>query len=61
MGPLEASLARIAALYRWQIILKGLNAGKLHNFVDSLLTENGASFTGRSVKVVIDVDPYFMM
>jgi primosomal protein N' (replication factor Y) len=61
MGPLEASLARIAALYRWQIILKGLNAGKLHNFVGSLLAENGASFTGRSVKVVIDVDPYFMM
>jgi primosomal protein N' (replication factor Y) len=61
MGPLEASLARIGRLYRWQIILKGLSTAKLHQFVSRLLAEHGPAFSGRSVKVVIDVDPYFMM
>ncbi|UCE57120.1 MAG: primosomal protein N' [Desulfobacterales bacterium] len=61
MGPIEASLPRIAQHYRWQLLLKSLNTKVLHDFIGRLLAENMASFTSRNVKVVIDVDPYFMM
>ncbi|UCF92324.1 MAG: primosomal protein N' [Desulfobacterales bacterium] len=61
MGPIEAALSRIADYYRWQILLKGLQIKALHDFVGQLLVENSASFSNRHVKVVIDVDPFFLM
>jgi len=61
MGPIEASLSRIAQHYRWQLLLKSLNARALHDFIGRLLADNAPSFNSRNVKVVIDVDPYFMM
>jgi primosomal protein N' (replication factor Y) len=61
MGPIEASLARIAGRYRWQILLKGSDAKSIHRFINLLLSENPAAFTGQSVQVAIDVDPFFMM
>ncbi|NNL76085.1 MAG: primosomal protein N' [Desulfobacterales bacterium] len=61
MGPIEASLTRIAQRYRWQILLKGSNAVALHQFINQLLSENTTDFTHRYVKVAIDVDPVFMM
>ena len=61
MGPIEASLTRIAGRYRWQILLKGLKIKPLHHFVDQLLSRNPAFFNRRPVQVAIDVDPLFMM
>jgi primosomal protein N' (replication factor Y) len=61
MGPIEASLPRIARYYRWQILLKSFNTKALHDYTGRLLAENPASFNNRSVKVAIDVDPFFMM
>ena len=61
MGPIAASLAKIAGRYRWQILLKGMRAKALHQFVGRLLFENPALFNNRSVRVVIDVDPIFLM
>jgi primosomal protein N' (replication factor Y) len=61
MGPIEASLTRIAQRYRWQILIKSSNTGALHQFVDQLLSGHTADFTRRRVKVAIDVDPVFMM
>jgi primosomal protein N' (replication factor Y) len=61
MGPIEASLTRIAQRYRWQILIKSSNTGALHQFVDQLLSDRTADFTRRRVKVAIDVDPVFMM
>ena len=61
MGPIEASLARIAGRFRWQIILKGSNTGSLHRFANLLLAENPALFVRQPVQVAIDVDPFFMM
>jgi primosomal protein N' (replication factor Y) len=61
MGPIEASLTRIAQRYRWQILLKSSNAKVLHQYINQLLSGNAADFTRRHVKVAIDVDPFFMM
>ena len=61
MGPIEASLTRIAGRYRWQILLKGSNTRALHQFINQLMVECAAVFTRRRVQVAIDVDPVFLM
>jgi primosomal protein N' (replication factor Y) len=61
MGPIEASLTRIAGRYRWQVLLKGLNATALHQFINQLMSENPKVFARQPIQVTIDVDPYFMM
>jgi primosomal protein N' (replication factor Y) len=61
MGPIEASLPRIAEHYRWQLLLKSENTRALHEFMGTLLTEHPTHLSNRSVKTVIDVDPYFIM
>jgi primosomal protein N' (replication factor Y) len=61
MGPIAASLTRIAGQYRWQMMLKDNHAKTLHQFVGQLLFENSTVFNSRSVRVVIDVDPIFLL
>jgi len=61
LGPIEAALPRIAKLYRWQILIKGSNAKTLHQFIRQLLFENRSVLNNRKVKIVVDVDPFFMM
>ncbi|MBW1847247.1 MAG: hypothetical protein JRJ27_08940, partial [Deltaproteobacteria bacterium] len=40
LGPIEASLQKIASFYRWQILLKGNSSQSLHQFIHSLFLEN---------------------
>jgi primosomal protein N' (replication factor Y) len=61
LGPIEASLTRIARRYRRQLLLKGSNTRMLHQFINQLMSEYPALFNSRQVKVAIDVDPFFMM
>ncbi len=61
LGPIEASIPRIASRYRWQILLKGMGVKPLHQFMRGVLLKNNAYFNDRYVKVVVDVDPFFMM
>ena len=61
MGPIEASLTRIARRYRWQILLKGLNTRMLHQFINQLMSDHAKVFSRHQVQVAIDVDPLFMM
>ena len=61
LGPIEAALPKIARHYRWQILLKSSHAKVLHDFMGRLLAEHPRQFANRNVKVIIDVDPYFMM
>ncbi len=61
MGPIEASLPRIAGHYRWQILLKCKNAMILHDFLGRLMTKHPTHFANRQVRTIIDVDPYFML
>jgi primosomal protein N' (replication factor Y) len=61
MGPIEASLPRIAEHYRWQILLKCENARILHDFMGRLMAEHPKHFANRQVRTIVDVDPYFML
>ena len=61
LGPIEASLTRIARRYRWQILLKGTHTRVLHQFIDQLLSDHAPAFSRRQVQVAIGVDPFFMM
>jgi primosomal protein N' (replication factor Y) len=61
MGPIEASLAKIAKRYRWQILLKGVSVKALHKFISQLLSQNPRAFNNYRVRVVIDVDPVTIM
>jgi primosomal protein N' len=61
LGPIEAALPRVAKHFRWQILLKGLKVGPLHRFLQQLLFTNRAKISNRSIKVIADVDPFFMM
>lgn len=61
MGPIEASFTKIAKRYRWQILLKGLRAGELHQFIGQLLADHSTAFHHRGVRVAIDVDPVSLL
>lgn len=61
LGPIEAPIFKIAKNYRWQILLKGLEVKSLHRFLHRLWLENRAIINRRDVRVVLDVDPIFMM
>jgi len=61
LGPIPAPLARIAQEHRWQILIKGMRVGILHQFVRQLMRDRSVLFNRREVKVQIDVDPFFMM
>jgi primosomal protein N' (replication factor Y) len=60
LGPIEAPIPKIAKHYRWQILLKGKNAKPLHRFLHKIWFENRGAVHNRNVKVVLDVDPFFM-
>jgi primosomal protein N' (replication factor Y) len=61
LGPIEASLPKIAKQYRWQILLKSANVRLLHKYLYTMWIENRKKISSRHVKVVLDVDPFFMM
>jgi primosomal protein N' (replication factor Y) len=60
LGPIEASLPKIAKRYRWQILLKCLSTKQLHRFLHQIWFEKKANISIRDVKIVLDVDPFFM-
>jgi primosomal protein N' (replication factor Y) len=61
LGPIEASLPKIAKRYRWQILLKCPSIKQLHRFLHQIWFDNKANISIRDVNVVLDVDPFFMM
>jgi len=61
LGPIEAPLPRIAKQYRWQILLKSLSVKELHSLIHLMMFKNSSKFYRQKVKVVVDMDPFFMM
>ena len=60
LGPVEAALHQVAGRFRWQLLIKGPQPSVLNRFARQLLQAMGPS-TGPAAKVIIDVDPLFMM
>jgi primosomal protein N' (replication factor Y) len=61
MGPVEAAMHRVAGHYRWQMLIRGARAIDLNRFVGELLYGEGPGYNRGGVKVIVDVDPLFMM
>jgi primosomal protein N' (replication factor Y) len=61
LGPVEAALGRINRDYRWQILLKSLDGRALHRFAERLIVENPRLLGAKATRVVVDVDPVFML
>lgn len=61
MGPIESAIYKMANRYRWQILLKSAHIKDLHHFTKKFLTSKLYKKSTHNIKVVIDVDPYFMM
>jgi len=61
LGPIEAPLAKIASRHRWQILLKGRDSATLHRFVSRLAVDEHGRIVAAGVRVVVDIDPFFML
>jgi len=61
LGPIEASLPRLAGRFRWQILLRGRSADTLHRFTRRLIFDKDMGKVPAGTKVEVDVDPVFMM
>jgi primosomal protein N' (replication factor Y) (superfamily II helicase) len=61
MGPIEASLTRVAGRYRWQVLLKCAGAASVHRFVGALMQTHPTLFSNTAVRVAVDVDPVHFM
>jgi len=61
LGPVAAPIARIKNRYRWQLLLKGLKAGPLHGLTRTAMNRISREIPGKSVKILVDVDPVDMM
>ena len=61
LGPVEAALHQVAGRFRWQLLIKGPSPSILNRFARELLQTMGPSTGPAAAKVIIDVDPLFMM
>jgi primosomal protein N' (replication factor Y) len=61
LGPAPAPLTRLRDNYRWQLLIKGKKLEALHTFLHRLEGEIGGLSKAGKVRIVIDVDPEYMM
>lgn len=61
LGPVAAPLSRLQKKYRCQLLLKGLRAGPLHTLVARVMKESEKPVRDAKAKVIVDVDPVFML
>ena len=61
LGPVEAALHQVAGRFRWQLLIKAPLPSVLNRFARQLLQATGPSTGPAAAKVIIDVDPLFMM
>ncbi|MFZ5563872.1 MAG: replication restart helicase PriA [Thermodesulfobacteriota bacterium] len=61
LGPVEAPLYKLANRFRWQILLKSPSSAAVKSLAARLLAEAGPQLRKGDVRLVVDVDPFFMM
>lgn len=61
LGPAPAPLTRIRDRYRWQILVKGSRLESLHVFLHRIEAEIPALSKSGKVRIMLDVDPEYMM
>ena len=58
LGPAPAPIERIKQRDRWQLLLKGPNRSLLHAIVEKAEEAFSVAKMPRTVRTIIDVDPY---
>jgi primosomal protein N' (replication factor Y) len=61
LGPAMAPLARLKGKHRWQMLFKARRWSTLHEFMEQLLARAEEAIPVRGVKMVVDVDPVYML
>ncbi|MBF0223918.1 MAG: primosomal protein N' [Desulfobacterales bacterium] len=61
LGPIESPISKIAKHYRWHILLKGKTPFAIQKFLLSVMAKNKKLFNDKSSKLIIDIDPFYMM
>ena len=61
LGPSQAPVYKIRGKYRWNMLFKGKDTGKLHSFVRNLLSRVIGISDFKGVDLQIDVDPLNML
>jgi primosomal protein N' (replication factor Y) len=61
LGPVEAPITKLKGKYRWHILVKGKQAGLLHEFLDRVEGMARKSLRSSGVSMIVDVDPYQML
>ncbi len=60
LGPIEAAIGKISSMFRWQILLKSPSSALLNRMVSTMM-DHPKTASRSGIRLVIDVDPYFLM
>jgi len=60
LGPIEAAIQKISSRFRWQILIKSPSSAFLNRLVKSMMEHPDAAVKS-GTRLVVDVDPYFLM
>lgn len=61
LGPIEAAIPKLADQYRWQVLLKCADAAPLHRMARLIVRDSQTAPTKDGVRIIIDIDPYYLM
>jgi primosomal protein N' (replication factor Y) len=59
LGPVEAPIAKLRGNFRYQALVKGLSAQKIHQFVNYILEDE--AWVPSTVRIIVDVDPIYLL
>ncbi len=59
LGPVVAPIGKLRGQYRYQVLLKGMQATNLRQFYQQVLGDS--KWLPRGVRIQVDIDPYQMM
>ena len=60
LGPIEASIQKIASRFRWQLLVKSPSAKAVNTLISTMMNHPEAKLkTG--IRLIVDVDPYSLM
>ena len=60
LGPIEASIQKIASRFRWQILIKSASSSGINRLVTAMIS-HPALLSGSGIAMAVDVDPYSLM
>ena len=60
LGPIEASIQKISARFRWQILVKSPSSALINRLIKAMMDHPGAT-PKSGIRLIVDVDPYSLM